>query len=339
MMTVSDQRLINEAKEALRRGDRTSARRISQIIVNQYPENVEGWLLLGGLSSPKASLVYLQEAQKIAPNDPRVKEAVVWARNRFYRESATLDPDRTQKIQRIKPQKTIQVIPPVAIETHRPVWAWTFVFLVFLALVFFSLDVFSFNFVQADEIAGPISQSNFTKPTLTPTATNTPTNTPTPTSTPTPTPTSTPTSTPTATATFTPTPLVTQIAQPVRPNDVPEDQRWIDIDLSEQRLYAYEGQEIVRSFTVSTGRPQTPTVVGLFSVWIKLRYTDMAGPGYYLPDVPYTMYFYSGYGIHGTYWHDNFGTPMSHGCVNMVTEEAGWLFNWSHVGILVNVHE
>jgi lipoprotein-anchoring transpeptidase ErfK/SrfK len=65
----------------------------------------------------------------------------------------------------------------------------------------------------------------------------------------------------------------------------------------------------------------------------------MSGPGYFLPDVPYTMYFYQDYGIHGTYWHHNFGTPMSHGCVNMVTEEARWLFNWSFVGILVNIHE
>ena len=96
---------------------------------------------------------------------------------------------------------------------------------------------------------------------------------------------------------------------------------------------------MVRSFLVSTGTAAHPTPVGRFSVWIKLRYDDMSGPGYYLPDVPYTMYFYSDYGIHGTYWHSNFGTPMSHGCVNMVTEEAGWLFDWSYVGIPVVVHE
>jgi lipoprotein-anchoring transpeptidase ErfK/SrfK len=64
----------------------------------------------------------------------------------------------------------------------------------------------------------------------------------------------------------------------------------------------------------------------------------MVGPGFYLPDVPYTMYFYEGYGIHGTYWHNNFGHPMSHGCVNMRTSEAEWMFNWASVGTLVNVH-
>jgi len=54
--------------------------------------------------------------------------------------------------------------------------------------------------------------------------------------------------------------------------------------------------------------------------------------------VPYVMYFYRGYGIHGTYWHSNFGYPMSHGCVNMETSQAGWLYNWAYVGILVNIH-
>ena len=64
----------------------------------------------------------------------------------------------------------------------------------------------------------------------------------------------------------------------------------------------------------------------------------MTGPGYYLPGVPYTMYFYKGYALHGTYWHDNFGTPMSHGCVNLETNDAEWLYEFASVGTLVNVH-
>jgi lipoprotein-anchoring transpeptidase ErfK/SrfK len=65
----------------------------------------------------------------------------------------------------------------------------------------------------------------------------------------------------------------------------------------------------------------------------------MSGPGYYLPDVPYVMYFYKDYGLHGTYWHHNFGTPMSHGCVNFPTVDAGWIFENSRVGTIVNVHQ
>ena len=91
-------------------------------------------------------------------------------------------------------------------------------------------------------------------------------------------------------------------------------ERWIDVNLSEQRVYAYEGDTIVNSFIVSTGTWQTPTVTGKYKIWIKLRSAKMSGPGYYLPDVPFIMYFYKGYGLHGTYWHNNFGTPMSRGC-------------------------
>ncbi len=114
--------------------------------------------------------------------------------------------------------------------------------------------------------------------------------------------------------------------------------RWVDVDLSQQRLYAYEGDTLINSFVVSTGTWQTPTVTGKYKIWIKLRSAPMSGPGYYLPDVPYIMYFYKGYGIHGTYWHNNFGTPMSHGCVNMTIADAEWVYNFTSVGTVVNVH-
>ena len=114
--------------------------------------------------------------------------------------------------------------------------------------------------------------------------------------------------------------------------------RWIDVDLTHQMTYAYEGNTIVNSFLVSTGTWQYPTVTGQYHIYVKYRYTDMSGPGYYLPNVPYTMYFYEGYALHGTYWHSNFGHPMSHGCVNLSIPDAGWLYNWASVGTLVNVH-
>jgi lipoprotein-anchoring transpeptidase ErfK/SrfK len=122
---------------------------------------------------------------------------------------------------------------------------------------------------------------------------------------------------------------------------VPQDtsgERWIDVNLSTQTLTAYQGNRPVRTAVVSTGLPRTPTPVGQFRVWTKLKYDDMAGPGYYLPNVPYVMYFYRDYGLHGTYWHSNFGTPMSHGCVNLTTADAGWLFSWASVGTKVVTH-
>lgn len=114
---------------------------------------------------------------------------------------------------------------------------------------------------------------------------------------------------------------------------------WFDVDLSDQRMYAYEGDTLVRTFVVSTGTWQTPTITGRFKVWIKLRSAPMSGPGYYLPDVPYIMYFSGDYGIHGTYWHNNFGVPMSHGCVNLSIPDAEWAYNFAVVGTVVNVHD
>jgi hypothetical protein len=122
------------------------------------------------------------------------------------------------------------------------------------------------------------------------------------------------------------------------PSELADEGRWIDVDVTQQRLTAYEGSTPVKSFVVSTGTTAHPTVLGQFRVWIKLEFTDMGGPGYYLEDVPYTMYFYQGYALHGAYWHSNFGTPMSHGCVNLETSDAGWLFDFASVGTLVNVH-
>ena len=115
-------------------------------------------------------------------------------------------------------------------------------------------------------------------------------------------------------------------------------EHWIDVDLTNQSVYAYEGDTVVNSFIVSTGTWLTPTVTGQYKIYVKIRSGNMHGPGYFLPDVPYIMYFYKGYGLHGTYWHHNFGTPMSHGCVNLQTDDAGWLFNWASVGTVVNVH-
>lgn len=113
----------------------------------------------------------------------------------------------------------------------------------------------------------------------------------------------------------------------------------IKVDLTSQHLYAYEGNRVVMDFPVSTGKWHfTPT--GSFNIWIKLRYTRMAGGSgadyYNLPNVPYTMFFANsviprsdGYSIHGAYWHNNFGHPMSHGCVNMRIADAGQLFAWA----------
>lgn len=112
--------------------------------------------------------------------------------------------------------------------------------------------------------------------------------------------------------------------QPAYPGE-----KWIEVNLTTQQIIAWEGDQPVFSFMTSTGLPNTPTVEGEFHIYWKLKSTLMTGPGYYLPEVPYTMYFYGGYALHGTYWHDNFGQPMSHGCVNLETGNAQKLFEWA----------
>lgn len=118
------------------------------------------------------------------------------------------------------------------------------------------------------------------------------------------------------------------------------DYKHIYVDLTNQRLYAFEGNNIIMNVPVSTGK-WYPTPTGEFRIWIWLRYTRMVGgqgSGYYnLPNVPYTMYFYNntvgkafGFGLHGAYWHNNFGHPMSHGCVNMRIPDAEKLFYWTN---------
>jgi len=111
----------------------------------------------------------------------------------------------------------------------------------------------------------------------------------------------------------------------------------IVVILHEQRVYAYQNGQLVRNVLVSTGLPGTPTVTGTYHIYVKYTAQLMVGPDYYLPNVPWVMYFYEGYSFHGTYWHHNWGHPMSHGCVNMPTDEALWLYDWAPVGTQVTV--
>jgi hypothetical protein len=117
-------------------------------------------------------------------------------------------------------------------------------------------------------------------------------------------------------------------------------EKWIEVDLSEQMLWAWEGDRLFLETKISSGLPQTPTPQGVFNIWVKLRSTKMEGGKgryyYYLPNVPYVMFFqneevpgWKGYGLHGTYWHNDFGRPRSHGCVNLPTEMAKQLYYWT----------
>lgn len=131
-------------------------------------------------------------------------------------------------------------------------------------------------------------------------------------------------------------PLVA-LSEPSTPyvlGEISPEEKWIEIDLSGQKLIAWEGNQKFLETLVSTGKwGRTPS--GEFAIWGKFKYTKMSGGSkelhtyYYLPNVPYTMYFHKGFGLHGTYWHNNFGQTMSHGCVNLPTVMAEKLFYWT----------
>jgi lipoprotein-anchoring transpeptidase ErfK/SrfK len=360
------QRILLNAQQALQRGERHTARRWAERAVELVPDSEEAWLILAAVASPRGSINYLEQALKINPQSQRAQKGMQWALERLHAQqpetpdgsgSAVPEPIAQIEEQEMYVQEADLPEASSKLRSPNPLAKIRLPILIVLLIAICVTAVWTFwpvsaapvlSFLHAPQgIAGILADVNIPADTATMTATLTPTatNTPTPTSTDTPVPTdtNTPTDTPVPTDTETPTPTVTETPAPTKPiapmvSSAGGGVRWIDVSLSKQRLYAYEGNTIVRSFLVSTGVRQFPTVTGKYHIYIKYLYTLMHGDGYYLPNVPYTMYFYKSYGIHGTYWHHNFGHPMSHGCVNMYTPDAEWMYYWASVGTLVNIH-
>ncbi len=326
--------LMQRGLEAAHAGQRGRARRYFAAVLELDPTHKDAWLERAAMvDDPQEIMAHLAQVLTLDPGNRRAREAL-----RAVRQVAgNLPPYRAPTIPLLTPSRAPiprPLLPMAKGYRQQPLpGGWILVglllLILFLALVLWS-DAPRVVAAALLPTATPTPRPTFT-PTLTPTQTHTPSPTPTFTATPTPTCTPTPTSTPTPTPT--PTPRPTQI-----PADKSQSGKWIEIDLSAQRLYAHEGQKTVLTAVVSTGTRWTPTVTGRFKIYAKYRSAPMRGPGYYLPNVPWTMYFYGSYAIHGTYWHNNFGRPMSHGCVNMKTNEAKWLFNWAPRGTLVVVH-
>jgi lipoprotein-anchoring transpeptidase ErfK/SrfK len=312
-------RALQAARQALLRGDRGEARRMARLAARLSPRWDAPWLILAAVSEPRAGLAYAVRALEINPGSQAARGAIRWLIKRLPRETRA---DTIQELH-IPEGLAVELLSPASLAPPKRLAPGLLVTALLLAgALAVWLTSQPAAATQTQETPEPVAKATFT-----PTATATPTASPTPTITVTPTPTATPT----------PRPALSWMYS-ADPEELANEGRWIDVDLSEQRVTAYEGSSAVNEFIVSTGTSAHPTVTGQFRIYVKLRSTAMAGPGYYLPGVPFTMYFYKGYSLHGTYWHSNFGVPMSHGCVNMFTPDAEWLFNWASVGTLVNVH-
>jgi lipoprotein-anchoring transpeptidase ErfK/SrfK len=114
--------------------------------------------------------------------------------------------------------------------------------------------------------------------------------------------------------------------------------KWIEVDLSDHLLTAWDGNTVFLTTLVSIGKASTPTVTGTFHIYAKYHSVNMSGPGYYQPNVPHTMFFYRGYAIHGAYWRTTFGLNVSHGCVNLNLTDAATLYDWAPTGTKVVIH-
>jgi lipoprotein-anchoring transpeptidase ErfK/SrfK len=352
---------------ALAQGDRAEARRLALLAVQTDPQSEEAWLLLAALASPRTRARFLDHLLLIHPEsesarraldelatakiipgapadaeDPPLPEEILktvssasGVKSMALMENGGATPPRPPKDEKDPGKRNLSAQPPAG-EKHnarrRVNVRWGTLLISASCILALTATAFvnAVSLAQEPPVMARIAQDPGTRvPTFTPSST----------------PTITPSFTPTFTSTFTPSPTFTDTATlPPPPTlDIPPipgggGERWIDVDISAQRLTAYEGNTPVGTFLVSTGVAAHPTVIGRFRIYVKYLYDDMAGPGYYLPNVPYVMYFYEGYSIHGTYWHHNFGTPMSHGCVNMRTSDAEWIFYWASVGTVVVTH-
>lgn len=419
-MKLMDPKLIEarehvvKAREALRRGDKETARDLGEKAVLLVPDLEDAWLILVAAdSNPEDALAYANKALELNPQSPRARKAVDWATAQLQKSPVTPVAAPPPPVEPVKGQRYEEAVPamaltgigvmneapvlsparpaakqsqaPAAKKSNNRMLLFAGIFLGLLLCVavivggWWALSHGSIASLLPAQNAAPAqevlwAQVDLPKPGVTPInpnafapqATSAVAATPSPdqpTTAPTEAPALVPTETPVPTEAATSLPEITETPGVMSMEvvvDTPTSQyvaptagapapgvvakigsggaRWIDVNLTTQSVYAYEGDTVVNSFIVSTGTWQHPTVTGQYKIYVKFTAANMSGPGYFLPNVPYVMYFYKGYGLHGTYWHHNFGTPMSHGCVNLETSNAQWLFNWASVGTVVNVH-
>jgi lipoprotein-anchoring transpeptidase ErfK/SrfK len=126
-------------------------------------------------------------------------------------------------------------------------------------------------------------------------------------------------------------------------------EKWIDINVTKQTLALYEGTKAVYATLVSTGEAglsdpekSTATKRGIYRIHTKhisaTMDSDVVGEEFELRDVPYVEYFESNYALHGAYWHDRFGIPKSHGCINLAPEDARRIFFWTEPTVPAGWH-
>lgn len=341
---------LQQARKAFKAGDKNSARDFARQATRLNPDNEESWLILASVSTPRQSIAYFNKALQINPNSQTARKGLHWAVQRERKK----EPQVKRQGKKVTLAKKVRPEPqPVKTskkgkdskktqkkDSHKPRGEYWPVYLFFLLVALglwlaYWLGSPLLTITASEIVTAPRPEGVLLKPTLMPTSQPLPSATPFPASTAIPTMTMIPTSAPVENKTY--------ASYYAHSWDIPDQAAsihdfWLEVDLSEQMVYAYDGSTLLNSFLVSTGTSEHPTVTGSYKIYAMYTYYSMRGPGYYLPDVPYSMFFYKGYSLHGTYWHSNFGTPMSHGCVNMETSAAAWVYERARIGTNVIVH-
>ncbi len=354
--TTSSGNFLTAARRAIQSGQMAEAERYLKLALRDDPKNVTAWLWLAGVTpAPQKARGYIARAEMLQPNHPAVKKAKIWLEKKHPQTAPLVNQHQKEKV---PPKRPSSLTSTFLLRTGMVI-----IMLILLGGVGWLTWQMLFPqpsteqqsvIAQAFTASESVLQSPSNQQVAVGKETAVPTTTPMPiqiaaknisqnsqtraTWTVTPTPSPTPTATPTVQPTF----ISPDYSSDVRPFGVSNDERWIDVNLTNQTVIAYEGDTAVYNALVSSGTWDHPTVTGQFRIWLRYESQTMNGAllgyDYYLENVPYVMYFYEDYAIHGAYWHNNFGTPMSHGCVNVHPTDAGWLYNWSSLGTLVNVH-
>ena len=343
--------LVRRGQVAARRGDRERAARLFKASLIADPSNTEARLWLAAIAEdPEESLRLLTRLLRDEPNHPRAVAGLRWACERIEAQAAA------RPLSQPPPTPQLRALPGAPCGGRFLVLRLLAVLLGLIGVLGGAFLVASHNWVEAEPprpapvlelapaslddsqmielpplyVAAPAPDPAQLPGAAAELPTATATHTPPPTSTPTSTPTATPVPTATPTDTPEPTPTLQPVADGAEPTiEGPTEGRWIEVGLSKQALTAWEGETAIKRLIISTGTAWYPTVTGRYRIYYKVRSQTMRGFDYYLPNVPHVMFFHRGFAIHGTYWHDNFGTPMSHGCVNLPAEDAEWLFSWA----------
>jgi lipoprotein-anchoring transpeptidase ErfK/SrfK len=392
-MTSSTDQLIREGHKAIKRGEKTEARHLLEEAAEKNPSDFRAWLGLAAVArTPRESLVFVEKASALAPDNPAVLQARKWVEGLVNKraESESISEAKTipfrQPLRQTAVQDEAETLPTAPVQasdehpayrlglTVRRIVGCAAVLGIVIAMGFVAwsayntyLDSIGMGKIEETEAKSsptaevvallPEAEVFNILPEEEPTEDEVVENTATPNPiqpkeiiqgdsdprarwTATPPPTQTPTPSPTWVPTF-----VSPITQEslLKPIGLLPNERWIDVDLSQQALVAFEGDTPVFETFVSSGMAQYPTVTGQFRIWLRFESQTMDGSrlgyDYYLENVQFVQYFFEDYALHGTYWHNNFGNPMSHGCVNLSNADAEFLYNFADYGTIVNVHE